>query len=78
MRHSRVESNPKVMLGKPVIRGTRIPVEIIVRKLAEGATVAEVLADYPQLREEDVRAALAFAADSLSTDEILPLAETSE
>lgn len=66
------------MLGKPVIRGTRIPVEIIVRKLAEGATVAEVLADYPQLREEDVRAALAFAADSLSTDEILPLAETSE
>lgn len=78
MRHPRVETNPKVMLGKPVIRGTRIPVEIIVRKLSEGAAVPEVLADYPQLSEDDVRAALAFAADSLSTDEILPLAEAGE
>jgi uncharacterized protein (DUF433 family) len=72
--HPRIDVNPKILSGKPVIRGTRIPVEIIVRKLGEGSTVAEVLGDFPRLTEEDVRAALAFAADSLSTDEIIPLA----
>jgi uncharacterized protein (DUF433 family) len=74
--HARIEVNPKVLSGKAVIRGTRIPVEIIVRKLGEGATVAEIVDDYPRLTEEDVRAALAFAADSLSTDEIVPLADS--
>ena len=70
----RIEVNPKILSGRAVIRGTRIPVEIIVRKLGEGATVAAVVDDYPRLTEEDVRAALAFAADSLSTDEIVRLA----
>lgn len=69
----RIEVNPKVMLGKPVIRGTRIPVEMVIRKLAEGASIEEILADYPQLTEADIRAALAFAADSLASDEVLPL-----
>jgi uncharacterized protein (DUF433 family) len=74
--HPRVEVNPNVLSGKPVIRGTRVPVETIVRKLAEGATIAEVIADFPRLTEDDVRAALGFAADSLSTDEIVPLADS--
>ncbi len=78
MDAGRIEINPKVMLGKPVIRGTRIPVEIVVRKLAEGASIDEVLGDYPKLTEEDVRAALAYAADSLSTDEVLPLANAGD
>jgi uncharacterized protein (DUF433 family) len=55
----RIEVNPKVMLGKPVIRGTRIPVEQILRKLSEGASVAELCEAYPKLASEDVIAALA-------------------
>jgi uncharacterized protein (DUF433 family) len=56
----RIEINPKMMLGKPVIRGTRIPVELILRKLAEGATEADVLDAYPRLTREDIRAALGY------------------
>jgi len=54
----RIEVNPKVMLGKPVIRGTRIPVELLLRKLGEGATLEELLDAYPRLSREDVQAAL--------------------
>jgi len=61
----RIEINPKVMLGKPVIRGTRIPVEVILRKLADGATQAQLLDAYPRLAREDIRAAIAYAADAL-------------
>ncbi len=60
---NRIEVNPKVMLGKPVIRGTRIPVESILRKLSEGATEADLLDAYPRLTPEDIKAALAYAAD---------------
>ena len=56
----RIEIDPAVMMGKPVIRGTRIPVELIVRKLSEGATEADLLDAYPRLTVEDIRAALAY------------------
>ena len=56
----RVEINPAIMLGKPVIRGTRIPVELIVRKLSEGATDADLLDAYPRLVVEDIRAAIYY------------------
>ena len=59
----RIEINPEIMLGKPVIRGTRIPVEIILRKLAEGATEADLLDAYARLTRQDIQAALAYAAD---------------
>lgn len=59
MLTDRIEVNPQVMLGKPVIRGTRIPVELILRKLSEGATEAELLDAYPRLIPEDIKAALA-------------------
>lgn len=55
----RIEINPKVMMGKPVIRGTRIPVELLLRKLSEGATEEDLLDAYPRLRREDIRAAMA-------------------
>jgi uncharacterized protein (DUF433 family) len=61
----RIEINPKVMLGKPVIRGTRIPVELILRKLSEGAREADLLDAYPRLRREDIHAAMGYAADRL-------------
>lgn len=58
---SRIEINPAVMLGKPVVRNTRIPVELLLRKLAEGATIADLLDAYPRITEEDIRACLAYA-----------------
>jgi uncharacterized protein (DUF433 family) len=61
----RVEVNPKIMLGKPVIRGTRIPVELILRKLGEGATLDDLLDAYPRLTPEDIRAATLFPNNAL-------------
>ena len=69
----RIEINPKVMVGKPIIRGTRIPVELIMRMLGQGITEEEILQEYPRLELADIRAALLCAADSLSVDLILPL-----
>ena len=64
----RIETNPEVMLGKPVIRGTRITVELLLRKLSEGATEAEVLDAYPHLTSEDLKAAIAYAADLVARE----------
>ncbi len=69
----RIEINPKIMLGKPVIRGTRIPVELILRKLSEGATEAELLDAYPRLTRGDIQAALGYAADTVAHEETLIL-----
>jgi uncharacterized protein (DUF433 family) len=73
---NRIEVNPKVMLGKPVIRGTRIPVELILRKLSEGAMEADLLDAYPRLTREDIQAALAYAADILAHEETVELEPT--
>ena len=54
MKYERIEINPEVMLGKPVIRETRIPVELILRKLSEGATEADLLDAYPRLKPADI------------------------
>lgn len=67
----RIEVNPEVMLGKPVIKGTRVSVELIVRKLSEGATEAELLDAYPRLIKIDIQAALAYAASTLAHETIL-------
>ncbi len=71
MATNRIEIDPTVMLGKPVIRGTRIPVELLIRKLSEGATESDLLDAYPRLTREDIQAALAYAADSLAHETIL-------
>ena len=68
----RIEVDPEVMLGKPVIRGTRITVEILLEKLAADVPIEEILADYPRLTREDVLAALDYARAALGSDEILP------
>ncbi len=67
----RVEINPKVMLGKPVIRGTRITVELILRKLGEGGTPADLMQAYPHLTVEDIRAAIIYAADTVAHEEMV-------
>ena len=67
--YDRIEINPKVMMGKPVILGTRIPIELILRKLSEKATEADILQAYPQLVAEDIQAAIRFAADTIAHEE---------
>ena len=66
----RVIVDPKIMLGKPVIKGTRLPVEIIIEKIAYGATKEDILEDYPFLKEDDIRAALLYAAKCIAHEEV--------
>ena len=68
-----IVTDPKIMMGKPVVAGTRITVEFILEKLSAGETVEQVLAAHPRLTREGVRAALAFAATTLRADVIYPL-----
>jgi len=62
--YEKIEINPNIMFGKPVIKGTRITVEQILRKLAGGMTVEEIITDHPHLRKEDILAAQEFASES--------------
>jgi uncharacterized protein (DUF433 family) len=68
--HDRIEMNPGIMFGKPVIKKTRITVEHILRKLAGGMTVEKIIVDHPHLTKEDIFAAQRFAADYLAAEEI--------
>jgi len=70
----RIIVDPKIMAGKPVIRGTRIPVELVLRLLAQGLKDKEILQDYPNLAKEDIRAALMYAAKMASREEVFPVA----
>jgi uncharacterized protein (DUF433 family) len=67
----RIEVNPRVMLGKAVIRGTRIPVELLLRKLSEGASESDLLDAYPNLAREDIHAAMRYAADTLAHEVVV-------
>ncbi|HNR13683.1 MAG TPA: DUF433 domain-containing protein [Thermodesulfobacteriota bacterium] len=68
--HERIEINPQKMFGKPVIKNTRITVEHVLRKLAGGMTIQEILEDHPHLTREDILAAQEFAADYLAEEEL--------
>lgn len=68
-----IVSNPKVMLGKPVIRGTRITVELILEKFAAGQTEEQILRSHPHITREGIRAALSFAAQALQASVVYPL-----
>ena len=70
----RIEINPEVMLGKPVIRGTRIPVELLLRKLAEGASMSDLLDAYPRLTHDDLLAAFSYAANTVAHERIVEFA----
>ena len=73
-KHERIVMDPRIMVGKPTVKGTRITVEMILRKLGGGMTVEEVLQDHPHLTRDEIRAAQAFAADYLA-EEAVVLAE---
>jgi uncharacterized protein (DUF433 family) len=68
-----IVSDPAVMMGKPVIKGTRITVELILEKLAAGETIEQVLDAYPHLTREGIQAALSFAAEALRSDVVYPV-----
>ena len=72
MSHPRISADPAVMMGKPCIKGTRITVELILRELGGGRSFADLLDAYPCLTEDDLRAALAFAADYMEHETVLP------
>jgi len=69
----RITTNPKVMVGKPVIRGTRLTVEYILNLLAHGATVEEILQEYKGLMREDIQACILFATKALENTTFMPL-----
>ena len=68
---NRIIINPGIMLGKPVIKGTRVTVELILRKLSEGMTIDQMLTSYAHLSKEDVYAALTYASDLIANEEII-------
>jgi len=67
----RISIDPKVMLGKPVIKGTRLTVELILEKLAYGETCEDLIAAYPILKKEDIRAAVLYASRAVAAEEIV-------
>lgn len=75
MQRNLIISDPDVMMGKPVVAGTRITVELILEKLAAGETVEQILEAHPRLTHEGIQAAIAFAAEVLKGDVVYPVAE---
>ena len=71
--HERIELNPKVLLGKPVVKGTRLAVEFIIDLLAQGWTEDAIIQNYPGLTPDDIRACLGYASASLGDEKIYPL-----
>ena len=74
----RITVDPKVMVGKPVIQGTRVPVALILKMLGQGIPVKEILQEYPRLEEEDVWAAVAYSAHVVEHEEVFPVPVLSE
>ena len=75
MQEQWIVSDPHVMMGKPVVTGTRITVELILEKLAAGETIEQVLEAHPRLSRDAIQAALAFAGEALRADVVYPVAE---
>ena len=71
---SRIALDPKVLAGKPVIRGTRLSVEFVIGLMAEGWSEMDILADYPEIKRDDIIACLAYARDVLSSEKVFPSA----
>ncbi len=74
MSNQYIDRNPDILMGKPIIKGTRISVELLMRKLASGYSIEALLKSYPHLKEEQVLAALNYAADMIANDDLLETA----
>lgn len=75
---TRIETNPEVLDGKPVVTGTRIPVELVVELLAQDWSMDEILDQYPALSREDIRACLHYASETLQSERVYPITPTTE
>ena len=69
-----IEANPKIMLGKPIIKGTRITVEIILRKLSNGFSKKDILEMYPHINTDDIQACISYAADVIQSEKVIKAA----
>ncbi|MGB9903985.1 MAG: DUF433 domain-containing protein [Desulfotomaculales bacterium] len=78
MKKRLIHSDPSIMMGKPVVAGTRITVELILEKLAAGETIDQILESHPRLTREAIHAALAFAAEALKADVVYPVRERAQ
>lgn len=78
MSESSIIVDPTILGGKPVVRGTRISVELLLRKLSEGASVDDLLEAYPRLSKADIHAAIAYAADTIAIEETINATSSSE
>ena len=76
MPNELITSDPDIMMGKPVVAGTRIPVDLVLDKLAAGETAEQIIESHPRLTSEAIRAALAFAAQAMRADIVYPLPRT--
>jgi uncharacterized protein (DUF433 family) len=74
VEHPRITLDPDILVGKPVIRGTRLSVEFVIGLMADGWSEAEILANYPGTAHEDIVACLAYARDTLSSERVFPSA----
>lgn len=74
MKH--IEINPKILVGKPIICGTRIPVELIVKLVAQGWQEEDIIKEYPSLKKNDIRAALLYAEKIIEEEEVYPILKT--
>ena len=78
MPEALINSDPKIMMGKPTVAGTRITVELILEKLAAGETVEQIVSEHPRLTAAGIRAAIAFAAEALRADVVYPSEKSGE
>ncbi len=69
-----IETKPEVLYGKPVIKNTRVPVDLLLEKLAQGESIEDLLKAYPRIKKEDISAALAFAAEMVRNEVVYPIA----
>jgi len=69
----RIIVDPDIISGKPIIRGTRIPVDLILKLLAQGISIKEILDDYPHLTKEDIQAALLYGAKVIADEDVFPI-----
>ena len=72
--NAHIESNPEIMLGKPTIKGTRITVELLLRKMADGYTPDEIIGMYPHIKLTDILAAISYAASVIENEEVIKAA----
>ena len=73
MQNPMIESNPQILMGKPVVRGTRVTVELILEKLGNGETIEQILEAHPRLTRDGILAAIRYGVEVLRTDDVYPL-----